>query len=154
MSPIYEYRCNVCGKKFTKLLKMPLNEQEEQGQKYMRCPECEGVGVKIPSINSFILKGTGWAKDGYKERTVKKAVRDLIVSYPYMADYKTGIYPEGSGISGWEIEHAHPKHQMSGLRELRRLKAEFHKTGRFSYMKKTINTKWGLRFLNGSKITI
>lgn len=65
MSPIYTYRCSVCGKKFTELLRMPANEQQEKDQEYMRCPECKEIGVKVPSINHFILKGIGWSKDGY-----------------------------------------------------------------------------------------
>ena len=57
--------------------------------------------------------------------TVKKAVRDLIVSNPYPFDKITGEINQ-QGISNWKIEHAHPRHQMSGLRELRSLRAEYY----------------------------
>ena len=62
MSPIYEYKCNKCGKIFEKLMPM---QDDKADNKYMRCPCCQDIGVKIPSINHFILKGTGWSKDGY-----------------------------------------------------------------------------------------
>ena len=54
---------------------------------------------------------------------VEKAVRNKIVEF-----YSLSIrfLREDIGISGWDIEHAHPKHQMSGLRKLRELKAEFY----------------------------
>lgn len=55
--PVYEYKCNYCDKIFEKLIKT--------NEKYECCPYCQHIGVKIPSRNSFILKGTGWSKDGY-----------------------------------------------------------------------------------------
>jgi len=57
MCPIYEYKCNLCGRVFSELLKA--------NKKHVWCPYCRGLGVKIPSRNNFTLKGTGWSKDGF-----------------------------------------------------------------------------------------
>ena len=54
---------------------------------------------------------------------VKKAVRDFIILF---YDRGMKLFVKDIGISGWDIEHAHPKHQLSGLRKLRELKAEFN----------------------------
>lgn len=63
-----------------------------------------------------------------KERTVKKAVRDLIVDFYNISMRFLGESRKAPfGISGWQIQTAHPKHQLSGLRKLRELKEEFYK---------------------------
>lgn len=57
--PIYEYKCESCGKEVEKLQKL-----DEPPPK---CPENEEHGemTKKVSANSFSLKGGGWARDGY-----------------------------------------------------------------------------------------
>ena len=65
--PIYEYKCNICGKKFELLLDMPLTIEKKVEQKYMRCPYCKKIGVKVPSIVHFILKGPGFHGNDYKK---------------------------------------------------------------------------------------
>lgn len=59
--PSYEYECEKCHKVFEadqKITEPPLKE----------CPEQDcGGGVKrlISGPAAFVLKGGGWAKDGY-----------------------------------------------------------------------------------------
>ncbi len=38
--PIYEYRCNSCGKKFSQLVLTPSQQQE------VKCPHCGSADVK------------------------------------------------------------------------------------------------------------
>ena len=59
--PIYEYQCKACGERFEVMQKIT---EEPLAQK----PECEKKECeveKLISSTSFILKGTGWYKDGY-----------------------------------------------------------------------------------------
>jgi putative FmdB family regulatory protein len=56
--PIYEYRCQSCGHRFEKLVKMSAPTPE--------CPECGAdEAKKLVSASGFILKGGGWYKDHY-----------------------------------------------------------------------------------------
>lgn len=57
--PIYEYRCNACGKTFEKLQKFsdPPLDVCECGAK--------GQVERLLSPPAFHLKGGGWYKDGY-----------------------------------------------------------------------------------------
>jgi putative FmdB family regulatory protein len=58
--PIYEYRCEKCGKTFEIFQKMadkPLTE----------CRVCRGRLNKLISQCSFQLKGTGWYVTDYKK---------------------------------------------------------------------------------------
>jgi len=58
--PIYEYECSYCNfkmKKFQKITDKPKK----------KCPFCKGNSlVKLISKSTFILKGEGWARDGYE----------------------------------------------------------------------------------------
>ena len=56
--PIYEYRCNACGKQFELFQKITDDPLAE-------CPECGGTVERLVSASSFSLKGSGWYKDGY-----------------------------------------------------------------------------------------
>ncbi len=56
--PIYEYRCDRCGKEF------------EAWQKFSdapieTCESCGGHASKLISQSSFILKGSGWYVTDY-----------------------------------------------------------------------------------------
>src|SRR5208283_403288 len=56
--PIYEYRCEKCGKEF------------EEWQKFSdpvvdKCPTCGGKSRKLISRSTFALKGTGWYVTDY-----------------------------------------------------------------------------------------
>lgn len=59
--PLYEYRCED----------PKCNGQEEvlqrvsDADKPRKCPQCEKRMKRIISGGSFILKGGGWASDGY-----------------------------------------------------------------------------------------
>lgn len=56
--PQYEYECQTCGHKFEVMAKVDDPDP--------RCPECSSEDVKrVPSRNTFQLKGGGWASDGY-----------------------------------------------------------------------------------------
>jgi putative FmdB family regulatory protein len=56
--PIYEYRCEKCGKEF------------EEWQKFSDpaidvCRDCGGKATRLISQSSFVLKGTGWYVTDY-----------------------------------------------------------------------------------------
>ena len=64
--PIYEYRCESCGKVHEILQKFsdePLKE----------CPDCKGCLSKLISNTSFVLKGSGWYADGYSSTSKKSS---------------------------------------------------------------------------------
>ena len=56
--PVYEYKCEECGKRIEKLSRF--NEPPPT------C--CEDKMKKLVSRTSFTLKGDGWAKDGYSNK--------------------------------------------------------------------------------------
>ena len=58
--PIYEYECEKCKKSFEV-------EQKLSEPKKKDCPQegCTGEVKRLISPSSFVLKGGGWAKDGY-----------------------------------------------------------------------------------------
>lgn len=57
---IYEYKCNRCDREFEENQKMSEPPIET-------CEKCGGVVTRLISgAPVFILKGTGWYKDGYK----------------------------------------------------------------------------------------
>lgn len=64
--PIYEYKCESCGHEMEAIQKFsdePLTE----------CPECKKPDLKKQiSGGAFILKGTGWYRDGYGNKYPKK----------------------------------------------------------------------------------
>ena len=62
--PIYEYLCQGCDERFQKLMKI--------SQAAPACPSCSDEDVKKQiSLGSFVLKGSGWYKDGYGLRRSK-----------------------------------------------------------------------------------
>ena len=56
--PIYEYRCQGCGKRHELL-------QRHNDTPPAACPDCGGEMKKLVSSTSFVLKGTGWYKTDY-----------------------------------------------------------------------------------------
>ncbi len=56
--PIYEYECTDKGHRFEMLQKM-------SDDPVQTCPECGGKVRKLISAAGFMLKGSGWYKDGY-----------------------------------------------------------------------------------------
>jgi putative FmdB family regulatory protein len=59
--PIYEYVCPDCEESFEVFVKITENSKE------MKCKKCGGTAKKKISSSSFLLKGNGWAKDGYSK---------------------------------------------------------------------------------------
>jgi putative FmdB family regulatory protein len=60
--PIYEYKCNSCGKKFEKIEKFsdaPLETHEE----------CGGPVERLISAPAFQFKGTGWYVTDYGNKS-------------------------------------------------------------------------------------
>jgi|WetSurSiteA1Bulk_404760.scaffolds.fasta_scaffold00002_36 putative FmdB family regulatory protein len=55
--PIYEYECKNCG-----VFEI---EQKITDPPISKCSVCKGRVNKIMSVSTFILKGSGWFKDGY-----------------------------------------------------------------------------------------
>ncbi len=61
--PIYEYRCNDCGKVFEAMQKFSDKPVSE-------CKYCSGGSVeKLISRSSFILKGSGWYQSDYARKS-------------------------------------------------------------------------------------
>ena len=59
--PIYEYQCNACGNTFEVFFSSHKKSTKAD------CPKCKGTTTKKMSVNSFQLKGSGWAKDNYQK---------------------------------------------------------------------------------------
>lgn len=58
--PLYEYRCQNCGKTIEVLQRM--------GARPLRkCRSCSGKLEKLISRSSFALKGGGWYSEGYNK---------------------------------------------------------------------------------------
>ena len=56
--PIYEYKCQKCGKQFEAF--QGISEPELKSCKY-----CKGKVHKLVSLSSFSLKGSGWYVTDY-----------------------------------------------------------------------------------------
>lgn len=57
--PTYEYACKACEHEWEVVQKMSDDPVKE-------CPACKrGEAKRLVSGASFILKGPGWANDGY-----------------------------------------------------------------------------------------
>ena len=57
--PIYEYKCNKCGKQFEAF-------QGITDPELKSCKFCKGKVQKMVSLSSFSLKGSGWYATDYK----------------------------------------------------------------------------------------
>jgi len=57
--PIYEYKCNKCGKQFEAF-------QGIMDPELKSCKFCKGKVHKMVSLSSFSLKGSGWYVTDYK----------------------------------------------------------------------------------------
>ena len=62
--PIYEFMCSECGETEDKLVSMKT--------KKIKCKKCGGAADKVMSAPSFILRGSGWAADGYAKSSRTK----------------------------------------------------------------------------------
>ena len=63
---VYEYRCKVCGCDVE--IKQGILEDPVR---VLYCPFCERIKPvkRLISRSSFVLRGKGWAKDGYANKT-------------------------------------------------------------------------------------
>lgn len=57
--PIYEYKCQKCGKQFEAF-------QGITDPELKSCKFCKGKVQKLVSLSSFSLKGSGWYVTDYK----------------------------------------------------------------------------------------
>ena len=64
--PLYEYKCVECGALVEVLMRHP-DIATKHNNDVVVCPksECAGEAKRILSRTTFILKGGGWASDGY-----------------------------------------------------------------------------------------
>ena len=60
--PIYEYKCEACGKVFEHF-------QSPSESPLKDCPKCKGKIHKLISSCSFQLKGTGWYVTDYPKKS-------------------------------------------------------------------------------------
>jgi len=68
--PIYEYECLTCGTIFEAWASIKDKNSREHG-----CTKCKGIGKRIISKSNFVLKGSGWEKDGYSGISNKTKVK-------------------------------------------------------------------------------
>ncbi len=59
--PVYDYRCEKCGRQFEVEQKITENPKK-------RCPKCGGKVTRLISNTSFVLKGTGWYVTDYARK--------------------------------------------------------------------------------------
>ncbi len=59
--PVYEYRCEKCGREFE--IEQKITESPKK-----RCPKCGGKVTRLISNTSFVLKGTGWYVTDYARK--------------------------------------------------------------------------------------
>ena len=58
--PIYTYQCSKCFQVFDQM--KPVSERNKQ-----YCPYCGSFCIRQVELNTFHLKGKGWAKDNYEK---------------------------------------------------------------------------------------
>ena len=63
MCPIYNYECKKCGNK-----EEIFYTSYKKCDKIVICKKCKYIMKKVISNTSFILKGGGWANDGYSNK--------------------------------------------------------------------------------------
>src|SRR5262245_19342474 len=59
--PLYEYECDVCGKRFERIQKFSDPPVEQ-------CPSCEGKVRKLLSSPAIQFKGSGWYITDYAKK--------------------------------------------------------------------------------------
>lgn len=58
--PLYEYRCDQCSHQFERLVRARSAKP--------KCSQCDSEQVtRLISSGGFILKGGGWANEGYSK---------------------------------------------------------------------------------------
>lgn len=60
----YTYKCGSCGKEFE------IQCGIKQVQSEVPCLDCgSAASIQVSDATKFVLKGTGWYKDGYSKGT-------------------------------------------------------------------------------------
>ena len=69
---LYEYKCSSCEQEF-------LIEHSIKDEARTVCPECgeETLFRLISGGGEFILKGSGWYRDGYSSTPVTEKLKDV-----------------------------------------------------------------------------
>lgn len=62
---LYQYRCEGCRFTFEQMLSV----EDRDKPTLVPCSKCDGVIKRMMSKSTFHLKGEGWAKDGYVNKT-------------------------------------------------------------------------------------
>jgi len=68
--PIYEYKCNKCGRHFEK-------RQAVSDAPLTECEKCGGPVEKQWSLSGFQFKGDGWYVTDYSKKTSEDKNKDL-----------------------------------------------------------------------------
>ena len=68
--PTYEYRCKKCQHEFEE-------SQKISDPPLKKCPKCKGGVVRLVSGSTFMLKGSGWYKDGYASTRKNSTGKEL-----------------------------------------------------------------------------
>lgn len=91
--PIYEYKCQKCGKQFEAF-------QGIADPELKSCKFCKGKVHKLMSLSSFSLKGTGWYATDYKGKkpvaAAKKEKTEKSESVSPAESAKTDVAKSGS----------------------------------------------------------
>lgn len=64
MAPLYDYLCTK-GHEFEQ-------QQSIKEKPLEKCPKCKSSCKRLISNTNFVLKGSGWYKDGYSSAGPKK----------------------------------------------------------------------------------
>jgi putative FmdB family regulatory protein len=67
--PLYEYKCQSCGKKFEVI-------QKFSDEPLTAHPECGGPAEKLFSAPAFHLKGTGWYATDYAKTSAPSTAKN------------------------------------------------------------------------------
>ena len=62
--PIYEYECPECGNS----AELIYISEKEANNGFVKCGKCGKKMKRVVSLSTFILKGGGWADDGYNKK--------------------------------------------------------------------------------------
>lgn len=101
--PIYEYQCQKCKKVheiWQKITEEPIK----------KCPSCKtGKVERLIAPTGFILKGSGWYKDGYGSKKGSSSSDDAGSSASSTTD--SGAGDAGGGGKGKEAKERRPRNE-------------------------------------------
>ncbi len=67
--PLYNFKCVAidCGHEFEDLVRIKINPDAASSYEEVKCPICgsDNPEKQVTRSTTFILKGDGWAADGY-----------------------------------------------------------------------------------------